>query len=137
MKIQCTQAGSKSPTLQHLINNLAYRLKPHHKRNHYLRTRLDTCANVYIMPASVYRLVLKDSDCKKLAPNKLEIGTYTTNTVKWVGSCVFYLVHPDTKCLQEVTCYVASNNGSGFVILCDHTCTWLDTALHRIGLSCS
>ena len=29
-----------------------------------------------------------------------------------VGSCVFYLVHPYTKCLQEVTFYVASNNGS-------------------------
>ena len=25
---------------------------------------------------------------------------------------MFYLVHPDTKCLQEVTFYVASNNGS-------------------------
>ena len=45
-------------------------------------------------------------------PSKLEIGTYTTDTVKLVGSCVFYLVHPDTKCLQEVTFYMASNNGS-------------------------
>ena len=33
------------------------------------------------------------------------------NKVKLVGSCVFYLVHPDTKHLQEVTFYVASNNG--------------------------
>ena len=40
---------------------------------------------------------------KKLAPSKLEIG---------IGSCVFYLVYPDTKHLQEVTFYVASNNGS-------------------------
>ena len=32
--------------------------------------------------------------------------------VKLVGSCVFYLVHPDTKCLQKVTFYVANNNGS-------------------------
>ena len=29
-----------------------------------------------------------------------------------VGSCIFYLVHPDSKCLLEVTFYVASNNGS-------------------------
>ena len=35
-----------------------------------------------------------------------------TDTVKLVGSCVFYLVHPDTKCLQEETFYVASNSGS-------------------------
>ena len=57
------------------------------------------------------------TDCKKLAPSKLEIGTYTSNTVRLVGSCVFSLVHPDTKCLhlQEVTFYVASNNGSVLV----------------------
>ena len=61
---------------------------------------------------SVYQLVFQDPDCKKLAPSKLEIGTYTTDIVRLVGSCVFYLVHPDTKCLQEVTFYVASDNGS-------------------------
>ena len=64
------------------------------------------------MSTSVYKLVFQDPDCKKLAPSKLEIHTYTTNTVKLVGSCVFYLVHPETKHLQEVTFYVASNNGS-------------------------
>ena len=47
--------------------------------------------------------MFQDPDCKKLAPSKLETGTYMTDTVKLVGSCVFYLVHPDTKCLQEVT----------------------------------
>ena len=53
-----------------------------------------------------------DPDMKMLARRRLEIVTDTTNTVKLVGSCTFYLVHPDTKCLQEVTFYVASNNGS-------------------------
>ena len=77
-----------------------------------MRARLDTCADVNITPASVYKLVFQDSDRKKLATSKLEISTYTTDNVKLVGSCVFYLVHPDTKCLQEVTFYVASNNGS-------------------------
>ena len=84
VKIQCTQASSKIPTPHHLITNLAYRLKPHHKRNQYLRARIDTCVDVNIMPASVYRLVLKDPDCKKLAPSKFEIGTYPTHTVKLV-----------------------------------------------------
>ena len=65
-----------------------------------------------MIPASVYKLVFQDPHCKMLAPSKLEIGTYPTNTIKLVGSCVFYLVHPDTKCLQEVTFFVASNNGS-------------------------
>ena len=64
------------------------------------------------MPMSVYKLVFQDPDYKKLAPSKLEIDTYTTNTVKLVGSCMFYLVAPDIKPLQEVTLYVASNNGS-------------------------
>ena len=44
----------------HLITNLAYRLKPHHTRNLYLRARLDTCTDVNLMPASVYKLVFKD-----------------------------------------------------------------------------
>ena len=112
VKIQCTRANAKFPTPHHLITNLAYRLKPHHKRNQYLRARLDTHADVNTMPVSVYKLVFQDLDCKKLAPSKLEIGTYTTDTVKLVGSCMFYLVHPDSKCLLKVTFYVASNDGS-------------------------
>ena len=55
------------------------------------------------MPTSVYKLVFKDSDLKKLAPSTLEIGTYTTDTVKIVGFCIFYLVHPDLKKLHEIT----------------------------------
>ena len=64
------------------------------------------------MPGSVYKLVFQDPDLKKHAPSRLEIETYTTNTVKLVGSCTFYLMHPGTKQPQEVTFYVASNNGS-------------------------
>ena len=68
---------------------------------------MDTCADVNIMPASVYKLVFNDPELKKLAPSNLEIGTYTTDTAKIVGSCLFYLVHLDTKKLGEVTVYVA------------------------------
>ena len=60
------------------------------------------------MRASVYKLVFKDPDLKKLVPSTFEIGSYTTDTVKIVVSCVFYLVHPDTKNLHEVTCFVAT-----------------------------
>ena len=62
VKIQCTQVKVKIPTPHHLITNFAYRLKPHHKRNQYLRARLDTCANVNIMPVNVYKLVFQDPD---------------------------------------------------------------------------
>ena len=112
VKIQCTQASSKIPTTAHFITNLAHKLKPCYKRSQYLRARLDTCANVNIMPSSVYTLVLQHPDLKKLSCSKLEISTYTTDTVKLDGSCVFYLVHPNTQHLQEVTFYVPSNNGS-------------------------
>ena len=96
----------------HIITNLAYRLKPHHTRHLYLRARLDTCVDVNIMPASMYRLVFQDPDMKKLAPSKLEIGTYTTDTVKIVGSCMFYLEHLDTKKLMDVTFFVAVDDSS-------------------------
>ena len=96
--IQCTQASVKNvPTPAHLIANLAYQLKSHHNKNLYLRARLDTCADVNIMSASVYRLMFKDPEMKKLAPSELEIETYTTYTVKIVGSCRFYLVNLDSK----------------------------------------
>ena len=101
----------KVPRPTHLITNLAYRLKPHHTRNFYLRARLDTCADVNLMPASMHQLVFNDAKMQKLAPSKLQVGTYTTDTDKIVGSCIFYLVHPDTKKLIEVTFYVAMNNG--------------------------
>ena len=60
----------------------------------------------------MYRLVFKDPDMKKLAPSSLEIGTYTTHTVKIFGSCLFYLVYLDTKKLVDVTFFVAVNDGS-------------------------
>ena len=113
VKIKCKQDKEQSvPRPTHLITNLAYRLKPHHTRNLYFRARLDTCTDVNLMPTSVYQLVFNDAKMQKLASSKLQAGTYTTNTVKIVGSCTFYLVHPDTKKLIEVTFYVAMNDGS-------------------------
>ena len=54
---------------------------------------------------------------KKLAPSTLETGTYTLDTMKIVGSCVFYLVHPDTKKLQEVTFFVALHLDGSVLLL--------------------
>ena len=49
---------------------------------------------------------------KKLAPSSLENGTYTSDTIKIVGSCLLYLVHLDTKKLMDVTFFVVVNDGS-------------------------
>ena len=86
----------------------------------YLRARLDTCADVNLMPASVYKLIFKDPQMKKLTPSTLQLGMYTTDSVKIVGSCKFHLVHPDTKKLLETTFYVAINDGS-VLLLCKTT----------------
>ena len=64
------------------------------------------------MPASVYKLVFRDPNLEKLAPNKMQNGTYTNDTVKIVGTCKLYLVHLNTKKLIETTFYVATNDGS-------------------------
>ena len=102
------------------ITNLAYMLKQHENRNLYLRLRLDTCADVNIMPAYVYKLVYRDPNLEKLAPNKMHIGTCTNDTVKIVGTCKLYLVHPDTKKLKETIFYVATNDGS-MLLSCNTT----------------
>ena len=61
VKVKYTQANlQRIPRPTHLITNLAYRLKPHHTTNLYLKARVDTCADVNIMPTSMYRLVFKD-----------------------------------------------------------------------------
>ena len=113
LKVKQRQAReSKVPKATHLITNLAYRLQPHHHRNMYLRARLDTCTDVNLMPASVYQLIYKAPQMKKLTPSNLQVGTYMTDSVKIIGSCKFHLVHPDTKKLLETTFYVAMNNGS-------------------------
>ena len=127
VKIHPSQAeGKRIPTPSNLITNLAYKLKPHQTRNHYLRVRLDTWPDVTIMPASVCKFSFNDPELKNLSPNNLEIGTYTTDTVRIVGSCLFYWVHLDSKKLKEVTIYVAINDSS--VLL---SCT---TTSHKIGL---
>ena len=95
-----------------LITNLAYQLKQHENRNLYLRARLHTCADVNIMPASVYKLIFRDPNLEKLVPSRLQIGPYTNDTVEIIGTCKLYVVHLDTKKLLERTFCVANNDGS-------------------------
>ena len=67
------------------------------------------------MPASIYQLLFKDPKMKKIKPCKMQISTYTADTVKIIGSCLFDVVHPDMKKFVPVTIYIANNNGS---VLC-------------------
>ena len=100
------------PKLVYLMANLAHRLKEHHTRNQYLRARLDTCADVNLMPMAVYCLIFKDPQLKKLTPSNMEIETYISEIVKIIGMCHFHLVHPKSKHLLKVTFFIAKENGS-------------------------
>ena len=42
----------------------------------------------------------------------MQISTYTADTVKIIGSCIFNVVHLDMKKLVPVIFYVANNDGS-------------------------
>ena len=100
------------PKLVYLMANLAYHLQEYHTRNQYLRARLDTCTDVNLMPMAVYCLMFKDPQLKKLTPSNMEIETYTAEVVKIIGTCHFYLVHPESKQLSKVMFFVAKENGS-------------------------
>ena len=121
LEAHSNQAECKQiPQPVHLTTNLAYHLKLHHTRNMYLWAQLDMSANVNIMPASIYQLLFKDLGMEKIKPCKTQVGTYTADTVKIIGSCIFDVVHPDTKKLVPVTFYIANNNGS-VLLLCKTT----------------
>ena len=108
MKIHRTHISHPEvPKPVYLMVNLAYRLQEHHQRNQYLRARIDTCADINLMPMAVYCLMFRDSGLKKLIPSKMEIETYTTDIVKIIGMCYFYLVHPDSKKLMKVMFFIA------------------------------
>ena len=77
-----------------------------------MRARIDTGAEVNLMPVSVYRLIYQDQDLKKLIPCNLKIGTYMADTIRIIGITTIYLIHPDTKQPTETTFHVASNEGS-------------------------
>ena len=83
MKVQRTHSTYPHvPKSVYLMTNLAYHLQLHHKQNQYLRARLDTCADVNLMPMAVYQLMFKDPNLRKLTPSTMEIETYTNDVVK-------------------------------------------------------
>ena len=122
MKIKSNEAETPAP--QHLITNLAYKLKPNQKKTQCLSARIDTCTDVNILPVSMYKLLCDDPDCKRLAPSSKEIGTYTTDKINIVWSCGLFVVHPDTRSLKQITFHVTSHDSS--VVLSYET---------RLGLS--
>ena len=67
------------------------------------------------MPVNIYKYLFKDPDCGQIAPSDLKLGTYTNKKVRIIGSCDFYIIHPDTRCIKEIPFFVASIEGSTLI----------------------
>ena len=90
-KINLSRTQNKVPKKTHLIANLPYRLKQYQTHHKYPQVRLDTCADVNIMPKSVYQMMFNDPEVKQLAPNDISLGVYTDHQVHILGKCNFYI----------------------------------------------
>ena len=101
-------------------------LEPLHTRNMYLQAQLDMCTNVNIMPASIYQLLFKDLEMKKVEACRVQISIYAADTVKIIGSCIFDVVHPDTKKLVPITFCIANNNRSVLLAMQNSSSTSID-----------
>ena len=118
LQVQSSQAETNCIAPQHLVTNLDNKLKPYKKKTKFLRARIDTYANVNLMPISVYKFLYKDPDSQQLATsNKSNVKSSSTEKTQIVGSHHLFVLHPDTKCLQEVTYQVTSHKGS-IIISC-------------------
>ena len=115
MKVQAKQADTNLPAPQHLMTNLPFKIKQHRNQTKFLWARLDTCTDVNIIPSSVYQLLFKDPDCRKLVSTDLQLGTYTSNKVQIIGPCELYVIQPSTKSTEAVTFFVSSNEGNGLI----------------------
>ena len=104
--------NEKYPTPKHLFTNLEFKVKPPKDKTKFLWARIDTCADINIMPVSMYKYLFKDPDCAKIVSSDLQLATYTNKKVKIIGSYNLYIIHPDTRCVEEVPFFVASNEGS-------------------------
>ena len=77
MKVQAKQANEKYSAPQHLFTNLEFKFKPHKNKTKFLQARINTCADVNLMPINMFKYLFKDPDCAKIAPSDLQLGTYT------------------------------------------------------------
>ena len=134
LKLQSSnQAETKCVAPQHLVTNLEYVLEPHKKRTIFLRARLNTYANVNILPLSVYKVLYKDPDCVMLpSSSKNGISMYTTEKINVLGSCDLLAVHPDTKCFKEKKTFQVVNHEGSVIVSCVTSLILGLTQLHSV-----
>ena len=91
MKLQDKQANTSVPVPKHLFTNLEFKVKPHKRNTKFLWARDDTCADVNLMPMSIYKKLFKDEDCTQITPSNLQLRTYTNKKVKVIDPATFRL----------------------------------------------
>ena len=87
------------------------------------------CTDVNLMPVAVYQLMFKDPSLKKLTPSTLEIETYTNDVVKIIGSCQFYLLHPENKKLIKVIFLCGQGKWECSIVMQNDHGTWIDQTM--------
>ena len=102
MKLQGKHANTSIPVPKHVFTNLEFRIKLHKRKTKFLQARVDTCADVNLIPVSIYKKLFKDEDCTQITPSNLQLGTYTNKKMKIIGTCNLYIIHLDTRCLEEI-----------------------------------
>ena len=115
MKVQDEKDNASVLVIKHLVTNLEFKVKPYKRKTKFLRARVDKCADVNLMPVSIYKKLFKDEDCTQITPSKLQLATYTNMKVRIIGSCKPYIMYPDTRCLEETKFYVAAHEGSTLI----------------------
>ena len=77
-----------------------------------LRMRVDTCADINIIPLSVYQTIFDDVKKEKLLPTGIQVTTYNDSTLNLIGRCTLYLQHPRSHEKVTTTFYVTQDEGS-------------------------
>ena len=91
---------------------IPYAKTPNEETKNCLRMRVDTCADINIMPLSVYQTIFDDIKKQKLLPTGIQVTTYNDSTLDLIGRCTLYLQHPNTPEKMAATFYVTQDEGS-------------------------
>ena len=97
--------------------------------------RIDTGAEVNLMPASIYKLIYQENDLQKWSPCNLKIGMYTADTINIIGTMVIYLIHPDNKWLTKDDLPYHLWQRQCTPVMQRFTATWSHTAQTQTKLS--
>ena len=115
-KKQCNQVkdrvGREEDEKKLILVTLPYSLHPSRKCKQSLRMRVDTCADVNMMPKGVYQELFSDIGLEKITPTHVSVSTYTDEAIQILGKCDLYFPHPVSKKKIKATFYVTSGEGS-------------------------